>query len=120
MITQALQLTIRFGASTPPVLQKIAPDGARSAFSLPKKMAYVLTDITIFGPTSGLVAVAIGQGSGTTGSVWWEYRAPSLPVNYERSFTTGLVLTKKFEVIGVTLPGEEITVLISGYLRRGK
>ena len=41
MVTTAVQLTIRFGASTPSVLEVIAPNGLRKPFSLPKKKAFV-------------------------------------------------------------------------------
>jgi len=118
MATTAMQLTIRFGASTPSVLEVIAPNGLRKPFSLPKKKAFVLTDITIVGPVSSIMAVVIGQGSGTTGTLRWKYLAPSLAGNVERSFTTGLVFTTPFEVIGVAPPGQDFTVLLSGFLRK--
>ena len=118
MTNQALQLTIRFGAIAPSVLEKIGPNGVRSAFSFPKGKAFVLTDITILGVVSSTVVVAIGQGSGAAGSLRWEYRASSMDRNFERSFTTGLVFTTPFDVIGATPPGEEIYVLISGFLRK--
>ena len=118
MTNQAVQLTIRFGAIAPPVLETIGPDGVRSAFSLPKGKAFVLTDITIFGIVPATVVVAIGQGSGTTGSLRWEYRVSSMDRNFERSFATGLVFTSPFYVIGATPPGQEIYVLISGFLRK--
>lgn len=118
MTTQPVQLTIRFGATVPSVLERIGSNGLRTAFSLPKGKAFVLTDITIFGSSSSTMAVAIGQGSGVTGSLRWEYRAPSFDRNVERSFATGLVFTTPFEVVGATPPGEEITVLLSGFLRK--
>ena len=118
MITTPVQLTIRFGPVAPPILERIGSDGVRGPFSIPKGKAFVLTDITLFGSASATLAVAIGQGAGASGSLRWEYRAPSLDRNVERSFATGLVFTTRFDVIGAVPPGQELVVLISGFFRK--
>jgi hypothetical protein len=113
-----VQLMIRFGVPAPSIsiLEQIGTDGARVPFILPKGKAFVLTDITIFGLVAGNVAVAIAQGPSSNPR--WEYMASSIDRNFERTFATGLVFTTSFQVIGVTLPGQVLTVFISGFLRK--
>jgi hypothetical protein len=118
MNTTPVQLIIRFGAPPPVIsfLEQIASDGTRAPFILPKGKAFVLTDITIFGLVAGTVAVGIAQGPASNPR--WEYMASSIDRNFERTFATGLVFTTPFQVIGATLPGQVLTVFLSGFLRK--
>ena len=118
---KALQLVASVAPGGKANPEVVNPDGSQSKFTIPSGSAFVATDISIqresVVATTDLFSVSITQSPGTAHQLRWAF-VGTMSQNVERSFTTGIVLSKKFAIESDSPSADAVVVRLWGFMQK--